>query len=257
MPTFAGASLSGIWRVLARAGLRWKRGRDHGRSPDPDYHLTLAYLELVRGLVAMAPSRRRAALPGRGDLLSPAVARRRLRRGRRRRATGRAVDPERYHHPGHRRPRCPHRPGHRRPAHPHRRPGPDPLLPDPGRRLSGPTDLPRPGQLADPLPSRLSWPPSNPRPPVAGSGLHPPGRPRPARGPSASTSRSSSSRSPPTPPGPIPSRRSGAGSSRTCCTSTASPTTSPRSGPSSSTSSPASSTAPPNSSATSASLYPR
>lgn len=57
MPTFAGASLSGIWRVLARAGLSWKRGRDHVRSPDPDYHLKLAYLDLVAGLVAAAPTR--------------------------------------------------------------------------------------------------------------------------------------------------------------------------------------------------------
>lgn len=57
VPTFAGASLSGIWRVLARVGLRWKRGRDHIRSPDPDYQEKLAYLESVTALVAAAPGR--------------------------------------------------------------------------------------------------------------------------------------------------------------------------------------------------------
>lgn len=41
--------------MLARAGLRWKRGRDHVRSPDPDYQEKLAYLACVTALVATAP----------------------------------------------------------------------------------------------------------------------------------------------------------------------------------------------------------
>ena len=51
MPTWADAGLSGIWRVLAAAGLRWKRGRDHLHSPDPFYQEKLARLETIRAHV--------------------------------------------------------------------------------------------------------------------------------------------------------------------------------------------------------------
>jgi len=53
--TFAGASLSGIWRVLAAHALRWKRGRDHLRSPDPAYQEKLARLATIRAQVDAAP----------------------------------------------------------------------------------------------------------------------------------------------------------------------------------------------------------
>lgn len=55
MPTFAGASLSGIWRVLAAARLRWKRGRDHLRSPDPCYQEKLDWIAACRDAVARRP----------------------------------------------------------------------------------------------------------------------------------------------------------------------------------------------------------
>jgi hypothetical protein len=55
VPTFADASLSGIWRVLAAGKLRWKRGRDHLRSPDPSYQEKLARVATLRTHVEAAP----------------------------------------------------------------------------------------------------------------------------------------------------------------------------------------------------------
>lgn len=54
VPEFAGASRSGIWRILARYGLRRKRGRDHIHSPDPRYQEKLSYLATVKARVAAA-----------------------------------------------------------------------------------------------------------------------------------------------------------------------------------------------------------
>jgi hypothetical protein len=55
VPGFAGASLSGIWRVLRDSKLRWRRGRDHIHSPDPAYQEKRAYLETIRAHVDAAP----------------------------------------------------------------------------------------------------------------------------------------------------------------------------------------------------------
>jgi hypothetical protein len=55
VPRFAGASLSGIWRVLRDSKLRWRRGRDHIHSPDPAYQEKRAYLETIRAHVDAAP----------------------------------------------------------------------------------------------------------------------------------------------------------------------------------------------------------
>jgi transposase len=55
VPTFATASLSGIWRALRDARLHRKRGRDHIRSPDPRYREKVAYLETIRAHVEAAP----------------------------------------------------------------------------------------------------------------------------------------------------------------------------------------------------------
>jgi hypothetical protein len=55
VPSFAGASLSGIWRVLRDSKLRWKRGRDHLHSPDPAYQEKLAHLATIRAHVDAAP----------------------------------------------------------------------------------------------------------------------------------------------------------------------------------------------------------
>lgn len=55
VPTFADASLSGIWRVLAAGGLRRKRGRDHLHSPDPAYREKLARLATIRTHVETRP----------------------------------------------------------------------------------------------------------------------------------------------------------------------------------------------------------
>jgi hypothetical protein len=55
VPSFAGASLSGIWRVLADTKLRRKRGRDHIHSPDPAYQEKVAHLATIRTHVETAP----------------------------------------------------------------------------------------------------------------------------------------------------------------------------------------------------------
>lgn len=54
VPEFAGASRSGILRVLAKYGLRRKRGRDHLHSPDPLYQEKISYLRTVKHRVAAA-----------------------------------------------------------------------------------------------------------------------------------------------------------------------------------------------------------
>jgi transposase len=56
VPAFAGASLSGIWRILASEHLRWKRARDHLRSPDPAYREKVAYLATIRARVEANPA---------------------------------------------------------------------------------------------------------------------------------------------------------------------------------------------------------
>jgi hypothetical protein len=55
VPRFAGASASGIWRVLAGHRLRRKRARDHVRSPDPAYQEKRAYLARIAAAVEAAP----------------------------------------------------------------------------------------------------------------------------------------------------------------------------------------------------------
>ena len=55
VPGFAGASLSGIWRVLRDSRLRRKRARDHLHSPDPAYQEKRAHLATIRAHVDAAP----------------------------------------------------------------------------------------------------------------------------------------------------------------------------------------------------------
>lgn len=57
VPGFGGASLSGIWRVLRDSKLRWKRARDHIRSPDPAYQDKRAYLARIAAEVDADPER--------------------------------------------------------------------------------------------------------------------------------------------------------------------------------------------------------
>jgi hypothetical protein len=54
VPEFAGASRSGILRVLAQYRLKRKRGRDHLHSPDPAYQEKVSYLAVVKARVAAA-----------------------------------------------------------------------------------------------------------------------------------------------------------------------------------------------------------
>jgi len=54
VPEFAGASRSGIWRILAAYKLSRKRGRDHLHSPDPRYQEKVSYLQTVKRRVAAA-----------------------------------------------------------------------------------------------------------------------------------------------------------------------------------------------------------
>lgn len=56
VPMFWEYSLSGVWRILARHKLRWRRGRDHVRSPDPAYRAKLARVERCRDEAAARPS---------------------------------------------------------------------------------------------------------------------------------------------------------------------------------------------------------
>jgi DDE superfamily endonuclease len=57
VPSYWQYSLSGLWRILAGYGLRYKRGRDHLHSPDPAYREKLAHLATIRALVEAAPDR--------------------------------------------------------------------------------------------------------------------------------------------------------------------------------------------------------
>ena len=50
-------SLSGVWRVLRSLGIRWKRGRDHVRSPDPHYQAKLAEVATLREQITTVPQR--------------------------------------------------------------------------------------------------------------------------------------------------------------------------------------------------------
>lgn len=57
VPSYWAYSVSGLWRILAGHRLRWKRARDHIRSPDPAYHAKRAYLATIGALVEAAPER--------------------------------------------------------------------------------------------------------------------------------------------------------------------------------------------------------
>ena len=56
-PDVADYSVAGLWRLLRRLAIHWKRGRDHLHSPDPDYDAKLASLAVCRAEVAAAPDR--------------------------------------------------------------------------------------------------------------------------------------------------------------------------------------------------------
>lgn len=51
-----GHTLSGVWQLLDRLGLSWKRAREYVHSPDPHYQAKLDWLALVESLVLAAPS---------------------------------------------------------------------------------------------------------------------------------------------------------------------------------------------------------
>jgi hypothetical protein len=51
-PELVAMSLSGIWRLVTRSGLRWKRARQHLRSPDPHYVAKLAAVAACRAAAA-------------------------------------------------------------------------------------------------------------------------------------------------------------------------------------------------------------
>lgn len=53
----AGLSVSGIWRLLQRLGLPYKRGRRYVHSPDPDYERKLARVQATLGLARWRPER--------------------------------------------------------------------------------------------------------------------------------------------------------------------------------------------------------
>lgn len=55
MPSLWQYSLTGVWRILTRHKLRWKRARDYLRSPDPDYLAKVAHLRTTQATVDAAP----------------------------------------------------------------------------------------------------------------------------------------------------------------------------------------------------------
>jgi len=50
-------TLVGVWKLLRRGGLRYKRGRIHVHSPDLDYDTKLAYIAAARAQVEQQPER--------------------------------------------------------------------------------------------------------------------------------------------------------------------------------------------------------
>jgi len=50
-------TLPGVWSVLKRLDVRYKRGREYLHSPDPDYDLKLAYIQAARTLAQTDPQR--------------------------------------------------------------------------------------------------------------------------------------------------------------------------------------------------------
>lgn len=50
-------SLPGVYRILRRLKVRYKRGRAYVHSPDPDYDLKLAYLQAAQQQATQAPQR--------------------------------------------------------------------------------------------------------------------------------------------------------------------------------------------------------
>jgi hypothetical protein len=47
----------GVWRILKRLGIKYKRGRQYVHSPDPNYDLKLAYVQAAQTLVETEPAR--------------------------------------------------------------------------------------------------------------------------------------------------------------------------------------------------------
>lgn len=52
-----GRTLSGIWQMLHRLGLKYKRGREYIHSPDPDYDLKMTYIQAAERLARTEPER--------------------------------------------------------------------------------------------------------------------------------------------------------------------------------------------------------
>ncbi len=57
VPWLARVSLPGIWKILKRFGLVYKRGRAHVHSPDPLYNEKIQAIEHARQAAAQAPGR--------------------------------------------------------------------------------------------------------------------------------------------------------------------------------------------------------
>jgi len=55
----AGYSRSGVWRLLQRLDIHWNRGRQHVRSPDPDYVAKLVQVARCAATVQREPRRQR------------------------------------------------------------------------------------------------------------------------------------------------------------------------------------------------------
>ena len=57
IPWLASLSLSGVWQVLRRLNIRYKRGREYVHSPDPQYDEKLRAIERAKAQVQTDPQR--------------------------------------------------------------------------------------------------------------------------------------------------------------------------------------------------------
>ena len=57
IPWLRDCSLPGVWQILKRLRVCYKRGREYLHSPDPDYDLKLAYVQAALALARTAPQR--------------------------------------------------------------------------------------------------------------------------------------------------------------------------------------------------------
>jgi len=54
-PWWEGHTAAGVWVMLRRLGIHWRRGREHIHSPDPHYRAKMEWVQLLRELAQRQP----------------------------------------------------------------------------------------------------------------------------------------------------------------------------------------------------------